>query len=86
MQITHYLDAFCTPVALIKYVHTCATKNIFIVGDKEYGIIDKKFDLNGQLLHAEKITFIHPTTKKVMTFNAPLPDYFVDVLKKVAKQ
>lgn len=61
-------------------------KNIFIVGDKEYGIIDKKFDLNGQLLHAEKITFIHPTTKKVMTFNAPLPDYFVDVLKKVAKQ
>lgn len=62
------------------------SKNIFIVGDKEYGIIDKKFDLNGQLLHAEKITFIHPTTKKVMTFNAPLPDYFVDVLKKVAKQ
>lgn len=61
------------------------SKNIMIVGDKEYGIIDKRFNLNGQLLHADKITFVHPTTKKVMTFNAPLPNYFVDVLKKLAK-
>lgn len=59
------------------------SKNIFIVGDKEYGVEEKKFNLKGQLLHADKITFVHPTTKKTMTFTAPLPDYFVDVLKKL---
>lgn len=52
-----------------------------IVGDKTYGIQKQKFNLAGQLLHAEKLEFIHPTTKKLVTFFAPLPDYFQKILK-----
>ncbi len=37
----------------------------------------------GQLLHAFQLTFIHPRTKKTMTFNAPLPDYFTKLLTKL---
>lgn len=51
-----------------------------IVGDKTYGVKKEEFNLNGQLLHAYKIGFIHPTTKKYMEFSAPLPKYFEKVL------
>ena len=51
-----------------------------VVGDKVYGIKKQKFKLNGQLLHAFKLSFIHPTTLKEMTFEAPLPDYFKEIL------
>lgn len=54
-----------------------------IVGDPEYGYKNGKFKLNGQLLHAKTLEFIHPTTGKLMTFTAPLPDYFEKVLKIV---
>lgn len=54
-----------------------------VVGDETYGNKSKEFNLNGQLLHAYEITFIHPTTKEIMTFNAPLPKYFENVLNKL---
>lgn len=54
-----------------------------VVGDKEYGYKNCKFKLNGQLLHARQLQFIHPTTNKEMVFQAPLPDYFEEVLKKI---
>lgn len=53
-----------------------------VVGDKIYGIKDK-FGLNGQLLHSYKFDFEHPTTGKRMYFEAPLPDYFENVLAKL---
>ena len=56
-----------------------------IVGDKEYGYKNQKFNLEGQLLHAAELKFVHPTTKKLMKFNAPLPDYFEKILKRVKK-
>ncbi len=52
-----------------------------IVGDKEYGFKNQKFNLNGQLLHAYKLEFVHPTTNKLVSFNSELPDYFSKVLK-----
>lgn len=52
-----------------------------IVGDKTYGYANQKFNLNGQLLHAERLEFIHPTTKQLVSFEAPLPDYFQKILK-----
>lgn len=52
-----------------------------IVGDATYGIKKQKFNLDGQLLHAHKLILHHPKTGKVMTFEAPLPDYFEKVLK-----
>ncbi|MGN1200931.1 MAG: RluA family pseudouridine synthase [Candidatus Caccovivens sp.] len=51
-----------------------------VVGDKTYGHEVK--DLNGQLLHAYKLSFTHPRTQDFMTFEAKLPDYFEDYLKK----
>ena len=53
-----------------------------IVNDPVYGkkkLIDKDF---GQMLHAEKIGFVHPTTKEYMEFTAPLPDKFIKILEK----
>ncbi len=51
-----------------------------VVGDPLYGKNNCGIYNNGQLLHAYKLTFVHPTTKKEMTFEAPLPDYFKEVL------
>ncbi len=54
-----------------------------IVGDKEYGYKTQKFKLNGQLLHAEKLEFVHPTTNKKVSFESKMPSYFENVLKKL---
>lgn len=54
-----------------------------IFGDKTYGIKKEEFSARGQLLHAGKIGFIHPASGKSMSFSAPLPDDFDNILKKV---
>ncbi|MCD8307759.1 MAG: RluA family pseudouridine synthase [Clostridia bacterium] len=54
-----------------------------VVGDDVYGYKKQKFHLQGQLLHAWKLTLRHPVTGEEMTFEAPLPDYFQDVLNKL---
>lgn len=54
-----------------------------IVGDTVYGYKNQKFNLNGQLLHAKKLEFIHPTTKKLVSFEVDLPGYFKKVLEKL---
>ena len=54
-----------------------------IVGDPVYGYKNQKFSLNGQLLHAAKLELTHPVTGERMTFTAPLPDYFLNVLSKL---
>lgn len=54
-----------------------------IVGDKLYGGADKIYN-QGQLLFAYKISFVHPTTNKPTTFQVPLPNYFLSVLKKLS--
>ena len=52
-----------------------------IVGDKTYGYKNQRFNLDGQLLHAIKLQFKHPSTGKLMEFTAPIPDYFSKILK-----
>ena len=52
-----------------------------IVGDKTYGIKKEKFNLEGQLLHAKTIGFVHPKTKKTMEFDSQIPTYFEKVIK-----
>lgn len=47
-----------------------------VVGDKTYGFAKCRFNLRGQLLHAQQLVFTHPTTGEQMSFSAPLPDYF----------
>ena len=56
-----------------------------IVGDPVYGIKKQKFELNGQLLHAFRLTLSHPRTGKRMTFEAPVPAYFQRVLDLLDK-
>jgi len=56
-----------------------------VVGDKTYGIKKEPFNLKGQLLHAYKVGFIHPVTKEYMEFESELPEYFMDILRKIKK-
>ena len=55
-----------------------------VVGDDVYGRKKREFALNGQLLHAYRLQFTHPTSGEQMQFVAPLPDYFEKVLKKLS--
>lgn len=57
-----------------------------VVGDKTYGYEKQKFKLEGQLLHASKLVLKHPESKEEMQFFAPLPDYFENVLKTLARK
>lgn len=52
-----------------------------VLGDETYGGKTKKFNLQGQVLHAKILGFIHPTTKEYMEFEAPLPSDFEKILK-----
>lgn len=54
-----------------------------IVGDDVYGRKKREFSLQGQLLHAYRLEFTHPTSGERLSFTAPLPDYFTAVLKKL---
>lgn len=54
-----------------------------VVGDPVYGYRNQRFPLHGQLLHACKLTLVHPTTGEEMTFEAPLPDYFTKILEEL---
>ena len=54
-----------------------------IVGDVVYGRKKEEFKLNGQLLHAHLIGFLHPETKEYMEFSKEIPEYFEDVLVKL---
>lgn len=54
-----------------------------VVGDREYGYKNQKFKLDGQLLHAKQLSFVHPSTNKVVTFESDIPPHFANVLKKL---
>lgn len=57
-----------------------------VVNDPVYGrrkLINPKF---GQMLHAEKLGFVHPTTKEYMEFTSPVPDDFTKILNMYKEQ
>ncbi|MBO8136550.1 MAG: RluA family pseudouridine synthase [Desulfotomaculum sp.] len=54
-----------------------------VVGDPKYGGKTKKFNLNGQLLHAAVLGFKHPRTAEYLEFEAPLPKHFQAVLNNL---
>ena len=49
-----------------------------IVGDDRYGSMKRRSRL---CLHARELVFPHPTTGEVMTFQAPVPSLFTDLVK-----
>lgn len=56
-----------------------------LVGDPVYGFKKQRFNLEGQLLHAKILGFIHPTTRQYLEFEAELPNYFNKVIEILRK-
>lgn len=57
-----------------------------IIGDAVYSNGKNPFGVTGQMLHAAKLTFRHPITNKELNLEAPLPEYFTEVLNKLNKE
>ena len=51
-----------------------------IVGDSVYSNGRNPFGVTGQMLHAKSLEFKHPTTGEVLKLEAPIPEYFKEVL------
>ena len=56
-----------------------------VVGDPKYGY-RKTMDTQGQLLHAARIEFIHPSTREKITLEAPLDPIFAKVIEQLDKE
>jgi len=56
-----------------------------LLGDSIYGPEKNPFKLEGQALHAKTLGFIHPATGEYMEFEAPLPEYFINLLMSLRK-
>lgn len=54
-----------------------------LLGDAVYGSGKNPWHLQGQCLHAMVLGFIHPTTGEYIECEAPLPEYFADLLIKL---
>lgn len=54
-----------------------------IVGDVVYSNGKNPFGVTGQMLHAKKLEFVHPTTNEKVAFEAPLPEYFEQILNQL---
>ena len=89
------LESFGEVTYLKAYLETGRTHQIRVhmsyighalVGDEVYGGGKIRFEklhaslLDGQILHARKLTLTHPRTKEKMEFLAPLPDNFEKLL------
>lgn len=57
-----------------------------VAGDPIYGYKKQKIKAEGQLLHAYKLSFKHPIRGELMTFNAPLPGRYKEILDKLCRQ
>ncbi len=57
-----------------------------LVGDPVYGFKRQKFKLDGQMLHAKTLGFIHPKTNEYMEFNSELPEYFRSIIDKLRNE
>jgi len=55
-----------------------------IIGDALYGYhaLNERFSVKRQLLHAEKISFIHPLTHRQIEWSAPIPRDMVQFIER----
>lgn len=53
-----------------------------VAGDETYGP-RKTLEGKGQFLHARSLEFVHPRTKEVMKFEAPVPELFEDTMEEL---
>ena len=54
-----------------------------LLGDAVYGPVKSPYKLQGQTLHAKTIGITHPRTSEYLEVEAPLPEYFTNLLKKL---
>ena len=54
-----------------------------VVGDEVYSNGKNEFGVQGQMLHARYLQFKHPITGMELSLEAPIPEYFEDVLEKL---
>lgn len=57
-----------------------------LLGDYTYGSPSPEKGLEGQCLHARQLKFTHPRTGELTVVEAPLPEYFLNVLSKLGPQ
>ena len=63
-----------------------------LLGDEVYSTNKTRFEklhaplFDGQMLHARRLSFIHPTTNERMDFESPLPQNFIKVLDILRKE
>lgn len=88
--ITHFtvLDRFNQYTLLEIQIETGRTHQIRvhlshigypIVGDDVYSNGKNEFGVKGQMLHAWKLEFTHPTTGELLRLEAPIPKYFKEI-------
>ena len=54
-----------------------------VVGDSVYSNGKNEFGVEGQMLHARYLEFKHPITGEELKLEAPIPNYFEDVLQRL---
>ena len=54
-----------------------------IIGDEVYSNGKNKWNIEGQCLHAKSLDFKHPITGKNMHIEAPIPEYFENIIKEL---
>ena len=54
-----------------------------LVGDPKYSPMKVPFHIEGQALHSQTLTFVHPRTGKTMKFEAPLPHDMQTILTRL---
>lgn len=95
--VTHFkvLERFGTYTFLEVKIETGRTHQIRVhlseigypvVGDMTYSNGKNEFGVEGQMLHARSLDFKHPITQKAMHLEAPLPEYFEEVLEQLRKR
>ncbi|HEY5524481.1 MAG TPA: RluA family pseudouridine synthase [Clostridium sp.] len=57
-----------------------------LLGDPLYGLKKQKFKLDGQMLHAKTLGFIHPTSKAYIEFASELPEDYEKLLEKLRRE
>jgi len=62
-----------------------ASKGHCLLGDYTYGAPQSEKGLSGQCLHARKLRFVHPRSAERIELEAPLPEYFTQVLGKLGE-
>lgn len=92
--VTHYrvLERFANHTYIECQLETGRTHQIRVhmaslhhpvLGDTVYGPEKNPYHLEGQTLHAQVLGLIHPSTGEYIEVEAPLPEYFQKLLKKL---